>query len=112
SYLLPLHDVRPQIKIVRERIDRLEKRMNQLGTAAFGPGNYALGRGWMSLHEYDKAKTYLELSWNRYGYQQPHVAYALGFTFAMLYQKELKDASHIRSASERNERLKIIDKEY
>ncbi len=112
SYLLPLHDVRPQAKIVRERLDQLEKRMNQLGTVAFGPGNYALGRGWMSLREYDKAKKYLELSWNRYGYQQPHVAYALGFTFAMIYEKELKDASHIRSASERTERLKIIDKEF
>lgn len=112
SYLLPLHDVRPQEKIVRARLDRLEKRMNQLGTVAFGPGNYALGRGWMSLHEYEQAKKYLELSWNGYGYQLPQVAYGLGLTYTMLYQKELKDASHIRSASERLERLKSIDKEF
>lgn len=112
AYLLPLHDVRNEAQMVEDRLRLLEEKMNQIGGVAYGPGNYALGRGWMSLHEYEKARDHLEQSWNRYQYREPQVANALGLTLAMLYQRELEKASRIRSKAEREERMKTIEKEF
>ncbi len=110
--LLPIHNVTPEIQMVRERVKEIEKQMNRIGGFALGPGNYSLGRGSLALHEYDKSRHYLELSWNRYNYKEPHVASALGLTLAKLYQREFSKASHIRNAADREIRLKTIEKEY
>ncbi len=112
AYLLPLHNVSKEAQIVQERLRIVQEQMNHLGSVSQGPGNYALGRGWMSLHDYDKARQYLELSWNRYNYREPHVANALGLTLTMLYQRELEKASRIRNSVEREERLKVIEEEF
>lgn len=112
AYTLPLHDVSRETGMVKENLRSLEKEMNQIGAAAYGPGHHALGRGWISLHEYEKAKEHLELSWNKYNYREPQVANALGLTLAMLYQKALAEASRIRSPADREERLKEIEKTF
>ena len=45
AYMAPLHDVRQERTLVRERLQALERRMAAAGVVARGPGEYALGRG-------------------------------------------------------------------
>src|SRR5262249_25382145 len=90
SYLVPLHDATAEKKIVRERIQGIEQDMPRLGSAAVGPGNYAIGRGYISLHEYQNARDHLEKAWDA-GYQLPDVACALGEVLGQLYRIKLDE---------------------
>ncbi len=111
AYLLPLHDTRMEKQIVKQRMQWIESRMKQMGNVAKGPGEYALGRGWMSLHEFEKARIHLERAWNE-DYRAPEVAYSLGHTLGILYNSELVDAERISSEELREFRKKQIEKEF
>ena len=111
AYLLPIHDIRMEKQIVKERMRSIERQMKQMGRVAKGPGEYALGRGWMSLHEYEKARDHLEQAW-RENYRAPEVAYALGHTLGILYHTELEQVERISSSELREFRKKQIEKEF
>jgi len=74
--LIPVHDLRPVRARMFARLERVRRDMAALGPVAQGPGNLALGRGYMALGELDRARTALEMAW-RGGYATPEVAYAL-----------------------------------
>lgn len=112
TYSLPLHDIREEIKGVKDRLNQIEKRFKQLGEIAYGPGYYALGRGYFALHEYEKAKDYLELAWNKYKYRIPNVSYFLSLSLTMLYDKENKNADRIIDREVRNKIKDEIRKKY
>ena len=63
AYLLPLHNNQQETNQVEERLRNLEQRMKVLGTQASGPGNYALGRGYLALHRYKDANDHLTEAW-------------------------------------------------
>jgi len=86
-----LHDVRGDYAEIRARMGRIEARMGRVGTIGEGPGHYALGRGWMVLGDWDRARDHLERAW-AVGYRTPEVAYALGRTLGELYWRELREA--------------------
>ena len=111
AYLLPIHDIRTEKQIVQERMRFIEEKMKQMGRVARGPGEYALGRGWMSLHEYAKARVHLEKAWEA-NYRVPEVAYSMGHTLGVLYRSELDDVERISSSDLREFRKKEIEKEY
>jgi serine/threonine-protein kinase len=111
AYLLPLHDLRPEIATVRDRMDRLQTRISEEGSAARGPGYYALGRGHLVLKQYPEALRYLRLTWDG-GYRNPDVAYALGQTLGELYQQERSRAVRLKSPAARDQRLREIWREY
>jgi hypothetical protein len=45
SYLLPLHDIRQDMRQVEQMLTQVQKKMQVLGAQASGPGHYSLGRG-------------------------------------------------------------------
>ncbi len=111
AHLLPLHDIRPAIGEVRDRMKRLESRMKEEGSPAKGPGHYALGRGHLVLEQWPEALRHLRLTWDG-GYRNPDVAYALGLTLGELYQRERSRAQRMTSEVARDERLRKIRSEY
>lgn len=111
AYLLPLHDIRMEKQMVKQRMRAIEMQTKQMGKVAKGPGEYALGRGWMSLHEYEKARKHLETAWQE-NYRAPEVAYSLGHTLGVLYHKELENVERITSLEMRIFQRKHIEKEY
>lgn len=111
-YTSPLHDVRKEEAIATNRLQQLETRVKKMGSIAYGPGNYALGRGYLALHQYNEAKNHLEEAWSKYPYQVPQVAYALGLSMAMIYQRELEEIERIASKEQRETRKKEIEKDY
>ncbi|MBP7865061.1 MAG: protein kinase [Acidobacteria bacterium] len=91
---LPPHDIRPTRKLVRQLLVSIEADMKRYGGLAEGSGHAALGRGYLALHDYLRAREHLESAWAA-GYRTPETAYALGLTFARLFHDELGRLSAI-----------------
>lgn len=111
AYMLPLHSAEPERKMVRERIARIEEKMAMAGRAAEGPGQYAIGRGYLALADYDRALEHLETAWTR-DYRTSETAYALGLVTGALYQRELKNVERIEDQQQRESRRKELRKKY
>ena len=109
AYLLPLHDIRAEKTLVRARMKLVETQMAAMGSAAEGPGRYALGRGHLAFREHDKARQELEAAW-RTGYRTPELAHSLGLALGALYQRALDEAQRIDNRGLREARIAQIEK--
>lgn len=98
TYTAPLHDVRPKLKLAQQRLHKIEQRTILGGKWAFGPGNNALGQGYLMLKEYERAQEFLEKAWNS-GYHNPSTAYALGKVKGILWRQALIDADRLNTRS-------------
>jgi serine/threonine-protein kinase len=110
AYTEPLHDIREEEAIVEKRLNAIEQRITAAGSAAEGPGNFAMGRGNMALYRYPEARTHLEIAWKEY--RIPRVAFALGLTLGLMYQKEFERANRIPDPKAKQQKLAEIDKEF
>ena len=109
-YLIPRHDISPQQEKLRAEMAAIQKRVEQAGSFGIGPGNYALGRGYLALGAFDEALVHLKMAWDA-NFREPRAAYALGLTLGSLYQRELQTVDQISSKGRRlEEKEKIIKK--
>jgi serine/threonine protein kinase len=108
AHLLPLHNISREKNKIRERMRKIEDQMKQVGKIGFGPGHYAMGRGFMALQEYGNARLHLQKSWDS-GYQTPEVAYELGRALGELYLKESEKMDRIDSRELREIRKKEVE---
>jgi serine/threonine-protein kinase len=111
GHTIPLHDTRGETQMIREQMDQIRKRMQDLGPAAHGPGHYALGRGFLSLNQPDAAAKELQLAWDG-GYRAPEVGCSLGLALGQLYEHELETVEAIRNKDVREARRKEIETKY
>jgi eukaryotic-like serine/threonine-protein kinase len=111
AHMAPLHDTRREKVWVRERLLRLETRMQAAGPLARGPGEYAQGRGRLALGDLEGAKRHLEAAWKE-GYRAPEVAYALGLTLGALYRGELEQADAIGTRELREAKRGEVQRAY
>ncbi|HSE40097.1 MAG TPA: protein kinase, partial [Acidobacteriota bacterium] len=109
--LYPLHDMQREKQKVRTQMQKIEKQMKQIGKAGSGPGHYSLGRAYLSLEEYEKARDQLQLAWNE-GYKEPAVAYSLGLALGEIYRKNLIAVERIRNDERKKQARKKIEDEY
>ena len=109
--LWPLHNTEYEKTKVRSQMQQIEKQMKQFGTAGYGPGHYSLGRAYLSLEDYDKARDQLQMAWDG-GYKEPSVAYSLGLALGEIYDKQLADVEKIRNAKRKELERKKIETEY
>ena len=84
--MMPLHDRSRERSAIRERMAAIEDEMTRLGGLGDGPGHYALGRGYLTLLDEQKALRHLQLAIDR-GYSGPGVSYALGLVLGRLYER-------------------------
>lgn len=108
AHLLPLHNITGEKKQIREKIKRIEQKIAEVGSIAHGPGHYAMGRGYVALQDYTRARHHLQLSWEA-GYQTPEVAYELGLVLGELYLKESEKATRIYDREMRAIRQKEVE---
>ena len=59
----PLHDITPYKRELRAEMDSIRAEMRKIGPLAAGPGNFALGQGYLVLHQDDEAREHLERAW-------------------------------------------------
>ncbi len=107
----PLHDIRKERLVIRERMNQFEKRMNEAGPAAIGPGAYVMGRGYLALHEPEEAREWLQKAIDS-NYRVPELDYTLGLALGEIYQKELEEAERIANKELRELRKKELEKLY
>lgn len=105
--MAPEHDVRPEKARVTATLERVRKRMAEVGSVGQGPGEFALGRGELALGNADAAVTHLTRAWNR-GQRGPEVAYALGLATGRVYRRELLQTDAIGSRTLRDTRRKEL----
>ncbi|CAM2007349.1 serine/threonine-protein kinase [Acanthopleuribacter pedis] len=91
--MMPRQDIRPQKHRVREQIAKIEGDMSEIGRLGAGPGYYAIGRGYLLLEEYEKARTNLERAVD-HDFGSPEVYRALAETLGALYDRALRDIQH------------------
>jgi eukaryotic-like serine/threonine-protein kinase len=111
AYAAPLHDLRPQIAQIKNRLKKLEQRVQAEGRPAYGPGYDALGQGYLAINDYEKARQFLQKAWDA-GYQQPSTAYALGKVMGHLYDDELRKAERLQSADLRKQKRKEAENNF
>src|SRR6185436_6838797 len=112
AYLLPLHNIEPEKKKVMDRLQQINQRMQTLGSQGYGPGHYAIGRGYLALHRYQEAYDHLIQAWEKFDYQQPAVGNALGLSLDMLYQEKLREAEGIYSKEQLIQKKIELEKKY
>ncbi|HEV8630401.1 MAG TPA: protein kinase, partial [Thermoanaerobaculia bacterium] len=106
SYLLPLHDTRPERARVRARMEAIEAQIAMLGDGGRGPGHYALGRGYLALRQYAQARVHLEEAWKA-GYHTPDARVALGRVLGALYGEALEALPRVPKAQRERRRLEV-----
>ena len=87
--MMPIHDSRQEEDRIARRMAELENQTARLGGLAFGPGHYALGRGYLALQDYQQALEHLRLA-EESGYRTPAVSFALGMVLGKLYESQLQ----------------------
>ncbi|MFY9821030.1 MAG: protein kinase [Thermoanaerobaculia bacterium] len=88
--ILPRHDMTPYKRRLRLGMEAIDGEMKRLGEVAEGPGNFAIGQGYLALHQYATARMHLERAW-RAGERDPQVAVSLGEALAASYERALED---------------------
>lgn len=109
SHMMPIHDISADQSRIQLRIEEIRFMMAELGKRGMGPGNYALGRGFMALNEMETARQHLESAWDG-GYRDPRVAYALGRVLAEQYRKKRLEVAQIADPDRRDWEKKQIAK--
>ncbi|WP_437677328.1 protein kinase domain-containing protein [Sorangium sp. So ce131] len=107
AYALPLHEVAREKDVIRARMAEIERKMQAMrgdaGDLVAGPGNYALGRGHLALHEPEEALARLEAALGS-GYAAEEAKFAAGLAHGMLYRKRLDGARRRSGKVERSAR--------
>jgi len=109
--MLPLHDIGRERAWIRQRITSIERERAKMGRMASGPADYAIGRGYLALHEWVPSRQALERAWAG-SYRTPEVAYALGRVIGAQYEEELDDVERIANKDVRAARKRLIDEQY
>ena len=111
SALSPLHDVRDDQAAIRARMSELDGEIKKAGPVALGPGNYALGRGYLALDDEPRALEHLDAAW-KHGFREPRAAYALALVTGHLYRQHLLDAERIESKEQREAKKQEVRRVY
>lgn len=109
--MLPLHDIGRERHWIRQRIASIGRAKSSMGSTASGPADYAIGRGFLALHEWDSSRHALESAWAG-DYRTPEVAYALGRVIGAQYQQELEESERIANKDARAARQRQIEQQY
>lgn len=112
SYLLPLHNTLPARQLLREKLKWISEQMLINGKSAYGPGHFALGKGYIALGDYAAAEINLSKAWTEFDYQRPEVAYSLGLALAVRFSEGLAEADRITGKEEREAKKREVEKLY
>lgn len=110
AYAMPLHDTSYEFGMVRLRMREIEREMRPQGTHGAALADYALGRGYLALHEWNQAHFYLSRA-QASGIKDVELDYALGRVLGALYRNAMDEASKSGDASFVQQRRKKLEQE-
>jgi serine/threonine-protein kinase len=109
AWLRPLHDTRADARAVEDQLAALARRVDE-GAIPEGLGRCALGRGYMTIYQYEKAYIELDRAW-RVGERTPDCALALGEAIGELYLRSL-DNARLADPATREKRIADLERGY
>ncbi len=98
--MLPLRDMSGEEKKLSLLLAELENRFESSWPFGRGAGHAALGRAFLVVEDYARAKDHLEAAWKK-GVRNPQLAQALGIALTELYQNQAR-ALEVGSRDERS----------
>jgi serine/threonine-protein kinase len=111
SALSPLHDIRADQAAIRAKMGDLEAEIRRAGPIAIGPGEYALGRGYLAFGDEVKAREALEAAWG-HGFHEPRAAYALALVIGHAYREQLLEAEKMAGKEQREAKKRDLEQRY
>jgi len=108
---LPAHDITPYKRNLSEEMDAIRQEMRKLGSIADGPGHYALGRGYLALHQVEPARDHLQRAWQA-GERGGDMAEALGVALGLSYERAVAEADGYLTPSEGQARREEAERTY
>lgn len=104
----PAHDTTASQQAWQASIAEIQQQIPQLGDIAKGPGNYATGRMFYVLQDYENALQHLQSAWDA-GFTEDRTAYYLALTHSALYQQQYAIIQNLDSNSAKRDRLEVLD---
>lgn len=89
AYLRPAHPIEVERSVALQRMSEIQAQATARGRWARGPGNYAIGRAYLTLGDLPKARTYLEAARSS-GLRGADLDLAQGLVLAKQFQQELQ----------------------
>ncbi|WNG35480.1 protein kinase [Archangium violaceum] len=111
AHTLPLHDTSREQQLVRERMSRIATQRHDLGAHGEGLVHYALGRGYLAMHEFELAHEELTRAQEK-GIDSPELHFARGRVLGELYHRALEDARRSGDKAWVAERQQELEKQY
>jgi tRNA A-37 threonylcarbamoyl transferase component Bud32/tetratricopeptide (TPR) repeat protein len=109
-YELPLHDTSYEQGLIRTRIGQLEQQLGEMGGTSSGLAHYAIGRGYLALHEYQHAYSHLVES-AKAGNQSLELHHALGRVLGLRFYEAISAERRSGDAQWFEVRRKQIEKD-
>lgn len=111
AYTAPLHDIRIEQKEAIQLLNKIEEQMDSIGKPATGPGNYAIGKSYLLLKNYDKAKFHLQAA-EKAEYSIPELYYSAGQLYGIIYSKKIQESEKIKDDQIKETFIKEIEKQF
>ncbi len=111
SYLLPLHDTRPDRDTVRKRMRAIEALHPDLGSLGDAILHEALGRGYLALHEWAKADTELAAAADT-GQDTPELHAARARALGELFHSAREEARRSGGSTRLAKRQRELEQRY
>jgi serine/threonine-protein kinase len=111
GYTLPIHDVELEREVLRARLLEISARTRAAGAVAIGPGEDALGRGLLAMHDAKGALEHFQAS-AMTGYRAPGFDYSMGLALIARYGEALEKSAQITKASEKAARIAQLEQKY
>ncbi|MBX7223039.1 MAG: tetratricopeptide repeat protein, partial [Blastocatellia bacterium] len=105
------HDIRAERQMALAELELIRRRMQEAGRLGEGPGNYALGRGYLAFSDFEQARTHLERAYT-VGFRTPGLDLALGKVLGEFYRREADSVSQIEDKEGREVQMKRLETEY
>lgn len=107
AHLQELHDIQPELQVIDEHLRSLDVEVARSGALGAGPGNHALGRGYLAIGQPEKARAFLEQAIAA-GEQSPDLELDLGRALGALYRQELTGLAAIRNPEKRKQQNRTL----
>lgn len=111
EHTMPLHDIRKAKTQIKDLMKSIQQNLMRSGKIAYGPAQYALGRGFMTLGDIKASESYLKEAWKS-GYDRPEVAHALGLTLGSIYERQIESVRNREETPEKQQQSRQVQKRY
>jgi eukaryotic-like serine/threonine-protein kinase len=109
AQMAPVHSIEPERSRLRQRMARVAQTAAEVGPIGVGPGEYALGRGLLTLSDAREALIHLQRAWDA-GYRTADAAMALGLAHSEIFRLEMSRAQRVPDDGPRAAQVRELER--